>query len=663
MNTIDADVEIHSDGEMIVAEESIVQNFDERSMATELTEKSQVDEAVEDPEESFNMLANESIVVVPAEHETEDFTAELISKEPDEVHYEPEIDAETDLPATHSLSFAEPVTEEGSVATGDLIASKLEEHIAASNSANYSKEDLGEAGIFSSIFNIANTILGAGTVTLPYAFKSAGIFMGLVLIIASYLVMLFSMRILVRACHRLAPRVYSYRGLAIKCFGGWAGPVIEIMIACLTTGFLIAYTIIIGDYVSALAEDYLPFASFLHSPFVIRVLMLTFVIFPLCCLKSMRLLSFTSGIAVACVLFTSVFVAFSFLFSLGQGNAAVLKNDVTWFKFDLSAFMAISLYSTAFAAHFTLPSIYQELKKKELSLLSPAETPALESPGAQLGALRFIKPDEPTVVRRVTKEDYPEVTAEEGRSSSDTSEHVSYERNNSIELGSKSPLGRSRANSTSELNPAARSRRQKMRRIIKSGSDKDWRRMWSSLFLGLSICMLVYCVVGICGYLEFGDSGTKDNILMSFDSGNVARDMAIAAMSAVIMFSLPLVHFATRQSTLNAIWCVVRRKPYSFGWPSHIICAICWLAVCLAVATVLPSVSIVFNVMFSVFGTLVYFFMPGLFYIKFRMSFTDKDEGRTTWRSQLKDKTAWAAVVLMLISLPLGVISFISTFI
>ncbi|KAG9395202.1 Amino acid transporter transmembrane [Carpediemonas membranifera] len=553
----------------------------------------------------------------------------------------------------------------------ELVNSKLETlskqgEVASREQLNC--EDLGDAGMLSSIFNIANTILGAGTVTLPYAFKSAGIALGLVLIVASYLMMTFSMRVLVRACHRLSPRLYSYRALAQKCFGRWAGPVIELLIALLTTGVLIAYTVIIGDYVSSLAESYLPFLPFLHSPLVIRIVVVVAVIFPLCCLKSLRLLSFTSGISVVCVLFTTLFVTASCLFSLGQGDAAVLNGGVTWFKFDFSAFMATCLFSSAFAAHFTLPSIYQELKKKELSLLSPPETPAPESdpgsPGATNGALQFVSVERRTH-RRAGSSLYPEV--EEGHATTGAPEPFAFD---SSALGNMSPLRRSRAGSVetkkglaTPLRRAMKLRKDKAQRIAKSGSDRDWRRIWTSLSLGLVICLVVYSLVGISGYLEFGDDGTADNILMSYTGTNVGRDLALAAMSAVIVFSMPLVHFAARQSVLNAIWSVVRRKPYSFGWVSHVGCAVVMMVVSLVVATLLPSVSTIFNLLFATAGTMVYICLPGVFYLRFRTSFQSKAVERTKWTSQLRDKSAWAAVALILISGPLGVMSVVSNFI
>ncbi|KAG9391319.1 Amino acid transporter, transmembrane [Carpediemonas membranifera] len=649
VNPNDSILEVHSDEELI-SQEAVVSADDE--ILGERSDDAPVDN--EKITEDFEELANESIVPVAiAEGPNSDATATDADKTPDAIT----------PPSDHPESSPEDA-QDGKQTFADhaeLVAGKLHETLAGAPVVDPS--DAGEAGIFASIFNIANTILGAGTVTLPFAFKSAGLVFGGILIIVSFLVMMFSMRVLVRACHRLSPRVYSYRALAVKCFGGWAGPVIELLIALLTTGVLIAYTIIIGDYVSSLAKSYLPFIPFLHSPLVIRIIVMTFIIFPLCCLKSLRLLSFTSGISVACVLFTTVFVFLSCLYSLSQGSAAILTNSVTWFKFDLSAFMAISLYSTAFAAHFTLPSIYQELKKKELSLLSPPETPApeSESPGATIATLQFIGH---TTVRR-TNADYPEVKdshVEEGEASPHGSgTHTPTEpfAVDGSALGNMSPLGRSRAGSLSRREKRAL---MKQGKVVKSGSDKDWRRIWASLSLGLTICLIVYTIVGVSGYLEFGDEDTKDNILMSYTGTNIARDMALAAMSTVITFSMPLVHFATRQSILNAAWSVFRRRPYTFGWPSHVVSAAVLLLCILIVATLIPSVSLVFNILFSIGGVLIYFACPALFYLRFRTSFQSKTAERSTWKSQLTDKSAWAAVVLVVITVPLGAVSLLSNF-
>ncbi len=498
-------------------------------------------------------------------------------------------------------------------------------------------------------------ILGAGTVTLPFAFKNAGLISGVVLIISAYLITVFSMRCLIRACHRLHPRVYSYRGLAVRAFGNWAGPVIEIVLSVLTLGFMIIYTIIIGDYLALLATEYLPFLPIMHHELMVRFVAFIFVMFPLCCLKSLSLLSFTSSLAVFCVLFTMLFLLCSSVLSIAQGEAAVVTGNIRWWRMDMQSFIAINLFSSAFAAHFTLPTVYQELKKKELTLLSPSETPAPRSRTASVGGgitMASITALGSSMEPELTQRKGDAVDNEDDLEAGTPSPEPPYPALEATEpLGSLSPVRRDSAQVL---------RRTKEARIVKSGADRDWRRVSISILTGISICLGVYLVVGISGYLQFGED-TLDNILMSFGASNVGRDMSMAAMAFVILFSFPIIHYACRQSVLNGLCTIFLRRDYRFGWVTHLGSAGILCVITLLVATVIPSVSFVFSLLFSLIGTSIYFMLPAIFYLRFRPSFQGKDASRRTYLSELKDKSAWGAVALIIVSPFLGALSLYCT--
>ena len=73
----------------------------------------------------------------------------------------------------------------------------------------------GGASLSSSIFNLANTIMGSGLLTLPSAFSEAGLFVGLVMAVVAAALNVFTL-------HAGAPPPRLFRGASIGVAGGAA---------------------------------------------------------------------------------------------------------------------------------------------------------------------------------------------------------------------------------------------------------------------------------------------------------------------------------------------------------------------------------------------------------------------------------------------------------
>lgn len=80
------------------------------------------------------------------------------------------------------------------------------------NDDNNSKIPQGKASLFGSIFNIANNVMGAGFLALPWAFKNTSIIPGTVMMIIIFLLSGYSFIILAKCCDKTNTFVYKNMG-------------------------------------------------------------------------------------------------------------------------------------------------------------------------------------------------------------------------------------------------------------------------------------------------------------------------------------------------------------------------------------------------------------------------------------------------------------------
>lgn len=111
---------------------------------------------------------------------------------------------------------------------------------------------LRDANIFGCYVNLVNSIIGGGTLGLPFAFAAAGFVLGSVLIICAAVITTFSMHLLA-ICSLKVPPPASFFKVAHASVPDIAF-LIDISVACLTFGVGLSYLIVIGGLMPAAVE-------------------------------------------------------------------------------------------------------------------------------------------------------------------------------------------------------------------------------------------------------------------------------------------------------------------------------------------------------------------------------------------------------------------------
>ncbi|KAJ3818434.1 amino acid transporter [Lentinula raphanica] len=222
-------------------------------------------------------------------------------------------------------------------------------------------------GLFDSIANMANSILGAGIIGLPYAISQAGFFVGLVLLVVLCGVTDWTIRLIV--VNAKLSGSHTYIDIMNHCFGSSGRAAVSFFQFSFAFGGMCAFGIIIGDTIPHVIRSIfptlykIPVLGLLTNRQFIIFLCTTCVSYPLSLYRDIHKLSRASGLA----LISMIIIVASVLVE-GPQVPAILKGDPSLrFSFvNAGIFQAIGVISFAFVCHHNSLLIYGSLKTPTL---------------------------------------------------------------------------------------------------------------------------------------------------------------------------------------------------------------------------------------------------------------------------------------------------------
>ena len=218
------------------------------------------------------------------------------------------------------------------------------------------------------VINLLNTIVGAGILAMPFAFKGIGMVSGICLQVIFCLCAQHSARLLL-ASYKLTS-IRSYEGIATAALGR-AGFVIY-NLACFTNGAgsCLGYMVVVGDMVPPLLAE----LGFECEREWVIVLVAIFIMFPLSAQSDLSALQYASGVAILIyVVFTSTLLALYV-----RGPHMPLDPQPALFKPGAGGWLrAISLTAFSFACMPAIFPIYQELANPTMPRITRIATMAI----------------------------------------------------------------------------------------------------------------------------------------------------------------------------------------------------------------------------------------------------------------------------------------------
>lgn len=218
-------------------------------------------------------------------------------------------------------------------------------------------ESGGSSTVLTASFNFINSIVGAGIIGIPYAVQQCGFVSGvLMLAFVAYLVYR-SVTILID-CGVNANKL-DFEELAEHLLGRPGYFAVLIFMFLFAYGAQIAYLVVIGDTIPIVAGLFLPNSILANRNFTIALVSI-FVILPLCLLKDLSSLSWTSmlsiGADIALVLIVLIAAPSA---SVEEG---IRHNEIS--ILNPSVFVGIGTMSFAFVCQHNSFIVFRTLKER-----------------------------------------------------------------------------------------------------------------------------------------------------------------------------------------------------------------------------------------------------------------------------------------------------------
>ncbi|KAH7094204.1 amino acid transporter [Auriculariales sp. MPI-PUGE-AT-0066] len=222
-------------------------------------------------------------------------------------------------------------------------------------------------GMLDSVANMANSILGAGIIGLPYALNQAGFVAGIILLVVLCGVTDWTIRLIVINA-KLSGRI-SYLDVMDRCFGPSGRAAVSFFQFAFAFGGMCAFGIIIGDTIPHVIRSVfpgiqsIPVVSLLGNRQFVIALCTIGVSYPLSLYRDIAKLSRASGLAlvgmviiVGCVMFEDVRVAPELKGPPEDANSIIRPGILP----------AIGVISFAFVCHHNSLLIYGSMRTPTL---------------------------------------------------------------------------------------------------------------------------------------------------------------------------------------------------------------------------------------------------------------------------------------------------------
>lgn len=208
--------------------------------------------------------------------------------------------------------------------------------------------------ILGAIFNLMNYALGAGILALPYAFRQAGLLVGALMVAVVGAATIFSMMLLLGASK--ATETYGYEQLARSSYGDRFAQFVKVTIIVDSFGALSAYMILVAETTTELASNYLGSNTIWSNKILVLSLVTIFIMFPLCCLKNINYLGFTSALSLIPQIYFLVLIVYY------MAKAGGIQSGLKFFNSGF--FYALPIIIFSFSSQQALFPLYTELQER-----------------------------------------------------------------------------------------------------------------------------------------------------------------------------------------------------------------------------------------------------------------------------------------------------------
>eukprot|EP01080_Neovahlkampfia_damariscottae_P012746 gene12746-6938_t len=146
--------------------------------------------------------------------------------------------------------------------------------------------------------------------------------------------------------------------------------------------------------------------------------------------------------------------------------------------------------------------------------------------------------------------------------------------------------------------------------LFKELKGRSARTMSISSFLTINFVSAFYIFLGIAGFFVYGKN-TKDNVLLNFGTNELPATIAKFGLAIQLIMSYSLFHYVSRQSIESTLFSKFKFSWYRWLFIEGVLCGSVFF-----IAIFFEEIVTVFSLTSAVFGVMVFYIFPVLFYIK-----------------------------------------------
>jgi solute carrier family 38 (sodium-coupled neutral amino acid transporter), member 11 len=215
----------------------------------------------------------------------------------------------------------------------------------------------GNSSVLTASFNFINSIVGAGIIGIPYAIQRCGFVSGVIML--AYVAYLVYQSVTMLIDCGVKAKKLDFEELAEHLLGRSGYYAALVFMFLFAYGAQVAYLVVIGDTIPVVAELFLPDSIFANRNITIA-LMSTIIVLPLCLLKDLSSLSWTSMLSIAADIALVLIVLIAA--PTASASEGIKHGEVTFLN--SSIFVGIGTMSFAFVCQHNSFIVFRSLKEK-----------------------------------------------------------------------------------------------------------------------------------------------------------------------------------------------------------------------------------------------------------------------------------------------------------
>eukprot|EP01080_Neovahlkampfia_damariscottae_P010989 gene10989-3695_t len=225
------------------------------------------------------------------------------------------------------------------------------------------KETVRKGTFFSSFFNLTNTTVGGGTLTLPLAIRQCGLGLGLLLFFLVGALAFYTFHCVLKGCED--NKKLTNQEIYQESFGRFSY-ILDVFYFSLCFGGICMYLNIIGTSMSLQFHQWFGNIA-IADKYVISAIVLCLILIPLCLLKDISYLGYTSSFSIFSILFVDFVIIIKFIEKMtttGINTNNLVFFNVGSFENVTMIFSVIGSFFFSFISQYNIIPIYKELKNR-----------------------------------------------------------------------------------------------------------------------------------------------------------------------------------------------------------------------------------------------------------------------------------------------------------